>query len=83
MLVENITKDKLWESDIQAIRQKTGKIVVGTQDLIRHHGKRLICPKCEGGAFRHGTKYSARCNVCGWQGQSITVDEYITQKLYK
>jgi len=81
--VKHMTKDPWWKQDIQMLRKDTGKIVIGTQDLLRRHGNRLICPKCERGAYRYGKKDMARCNMCGWQGRSLTVDEYIAVKMYK
>lgn|GEM_PF-2569126 len=80
--IKHMTAHPWWQNDIQQLRKDTGKIVVGTQEILRRHGQRLICPKCETGAYRTG-KDRARCNKCGWEGKSITVDEYITEKLYR
>ena len=81
--IKHMTQDTLWKQDMDQLKKDKGKIVIGTQDMIRRHGRRLICPKCERGAFRHGSNDRARCNLCGWEGYSITVDEYITEKLYR
>lgn len=81
--IDHMTSHQWWQDDIKQIQKNEKKIVIGTQDIIKHHGERLICPRCERGAFRHIKKDMAKCPVCGWFGKSVTVDEYLTQKLYK
>ena len=81
--LEHMTSHQWWQDDINQIRKDERKIVIGTNDIIKHHGNRLICPRCERGAFRHIKKDMAKCPVCGWFGKALTVDEYITNKLYK
>ena len=81
--VNHMTSHEWWQNDINQIKQDTGKIIIGTDDIIKHHGNRLICPKCERGAFRHIKKDMAKCPTCGWFGKALTVDEYLTNKLYK
>jgi len=81
--IKHMTKHPWWQYDIDNIRNSERKLVIGTDDILRHYGQRLICPKCERGAYRHKKKDMARCLHCGWEGQSVTVDEYITGKLYR
>jgi ribosomal protein S27AE len=70
----------LWEVDRrEAVKSK---IIIGNEQMLKEHGNRLICPKCERAAFRYGTKDQARCDRCGWEGKSITVKEYMDNKLY-
>ena len=55
-------------------------------EVINALSSQPICPKCERLAFRdEGWKerHIARCANCGWHGQTITYDEYITRKLYR
>ncbi len=78
-----MTSNDLWQNDVQAMQREGNKIILGSDDLIRHHGNRLICPKCEKGAFRHLHKDTAKCPSCGWFGKALTVDEYLTNKLYR
>lgn len=77
-----MTKDPWWQNDIKRLQEKK-KIIIGSQEIIREYGSRLICPKCERGAFRNGTRDRARCNICGWEGPSLTIDEYMTEKFYR
>jgi len=49
-------------------------------------GSQPVCPKCERLAFRDvGWKENrnASCANCGWRGQTVTYDEYITERMYR
>lgn len=81
--VRHMTNDPFWRSDIARMKGGDKRIVIGSREIIRRHGNRLICPKCETGAYRYGAPDRARCNKCGWEGRSVTVDEYLTQKLWR
>lgn len=63
------------------------KLLIADHNLVRHLGKRLVCPKCESMAYRDGRSYSGklmgRCVYCGWHGEAVTLDEYMTYKLYR
>ncbi len=78
-----MTSHQWWKDDITDIRKKENKIEIGSYEIIRHYGNRLICPKCERGAFRHKKKDMAMCATCGWFGKALTIDEYLTSKLYR
>ncbi len=80
--LRHLTSDSLWNRDLQR-EPGQSKMVLGTTEIMRRYGQRLICPKCERGAFRCGSKNTARCNKCGWFGRSITIDEYLTEKLWR
>lgn len=62
-------------------------IIVANRDLMKHLGRRLVCPKCESVAYRSGRsnsgKWMGRCSQCGWHGEAVTLDEYMTYKLYR
>ena len=81
--IKHMTDHKWWQNDLNDIRKRENKLVVATSDVLKHYGERLICPRCERGAYRHKAKDKARCPHCGWEGKSVTVSEYISQKLYK
>lgn len=76
---DHATQDELW--DIDRRQAKKSGIIIGNDEMLRQHGNRLICPRCERAALRYGARDRARCK-CGWEGKSITVDEYMTEKLY-
>lgn len=81
--VKHITSDPMWRTDVRAMQRQKKGIVIGSKDLIYHHSQRLICPKCERGAFGHGDKNHAKCPHCGWYGRSVTIEEYLTARLYR
>ena len=63
------------------------KLLVADHRLVRHLGNRLVCPKCESMAYRSGRassgKWMGRCSQCGWHGEAVTLDEYLTYRLYR
>jgi RNase P subunit RPR2 len=81
---DHATQDPLWDIDRREL-QKKSRIIIGNDEMLRQHRNRLICPQCERAALRCGAKDRARCSVktCGWEGRSVTVGEYLDQKLYK
>ena len=55
-------------------------------EILAEYARQPVCPRCEGMACRdHGWKDGGRaaCISCGWRGITVTMDEYITKKLYK
>ena len=60
-------------------------LVLGSWDMIHKFGKRLICPKCERVMYydykENDKKKYGRCPHCGYHGESITLDEYLTEKM--
>ncbi len=81
--LKHMVSDPIWTRDLNDMRDKKKGIVLASQEIMRRHGQRLICIKCERAALRYGKKDRARCNWCGWEGKSVTVDEYLTQKLWR
>lgn len=81
--IRHIVSDPLWQSDVRRMQRQNKSIIIGSKDLIYRHAQRLICPKCERGAFGHGEKGHAKCPYCGWYGRSVTVEEYLNSKLYR
>ncbi|MDR0931372.1 MAG: hypothetical protein LBM38_06525 [Clostridiales bacterium] len=54
--------------------------------MIQKYKDRAVCPRCERWALRDkgwAKGRIARCPHCGWHGRTITIDEYLTSKLYK
>ena len=63
------------------------KLIVSNGEMLIRYKRRLICPKCEQQAFRTG-RTTAKCGnpKCGNHGiefSSITVQEYLDEKLYR
>lgn len=44
---------------------------------------RRVCQKCEAMAPRHGAKDRVKCPRCGYEGYAPTLDEVITNQLYR
>lgn len=51
--------------------------------ILKELGSRPICPKCESVIARHNGRNRGRCDRCGWEGESITLDEMLAQQLYR
>ena len=76
-LVSHATTHKFWQQDTSGL---------SSTQVLRQFSNRAICPRCERFAYRDkgwdSSKY-ARCPACGWSGKTITIDEYISAKLYR
>lgn len=51
--------------------------------IMRELGNRPVCPRCETLAMRHTAKDWAKCPKCGWEGRTISLDEMLTNQMYK
>ena len=83
-LQERLNKHLL-DHNLGRAEVKREGIVKGSWDMIRRFGQRLICPKCERAMYydykEHDTKKLGRCPHCGYHGESITLDEYLKEKM--
>ena len=82
--MEQISKVVAHNNRANDFAQET--IGLSATEVINALSAQPICPKCEQLAFRDvgwKEKRIATCKNCGWHGQTITYDEYITNKLYK
>lgn len=71
-----------------AFKASECKIIAGNgiEDIFRELKNRCVCPKCEGVAFRdkgYMKNKTSTCPKCGWSGSAVTIDEYVTFKMYK
>ena len=76
-VVKNMSRGSEWWYETRGL--SAGQIVA-------QYAKQPICPRCEGMACRDvGWKDGGRagCVSCGWRGATITVDEYMTARLYR
>jgi len=53
------------------------------QQILKELGNRLICKRCEAVIARHNGRKRGKCDRCGWEGETITLDEMLTQQLYR
>lgn len=67
-------KHNWWKPDTQ------GK---SNEQILKELQSRPVCPQCENIAMRHLDRTRAKCPNCGWQGKTITLDEIITEQLYR
>ena len=51
--------------------------------VLKELGNRLICKKCEAVIARKGARNRGKCDRCGWEGETITLDEMLAQQLYR
>jgi predicted RNA-binding Zn-ribbon protein involved in translation (DUF1610 family) len=61
---------------------------LSAEEFVKRIGKRPVCPKCENIMYRHWEKGDKNhkqgvCPKCGYQGASITLDEYWHEKLHR
>jgi ribosomal protein L40E len=71
---EHALRGDWWKVD------KTGK---SNSQVLKELGNRLICKKCEAVIARNGSRNRGKCHHCGWEGETITLDEMLTQQHYR
>ena len=54
-------------------------------EILSKFKNRAVCPRCEKWAYRDKGWQNGQvacCPACGWRGKTITMDEFITNRLY-
>jgi len=73
----NMVRGKEWARDVAGM---------SASQVLAEFTNHPICPRCEGMACRdHGwtSESRAACINCGWRGRTVTMDEYITERMYR
>ncbi len=81
--IKHFTSHEWGQQDVAKMQQQENKILIGSSDMIKYHGNRLVCPKCERAAYGYYKKGYAKCPKCTWWGKAVTVEEYLAARLYR